>query len=160
MRNIEELLTEEGRMGVLAGEIKGVHGHAHWFNVARTGVSIALAEGGDPEVALLFGFYHDCRRENDGHDPEHGHRGALLAMHHHQMGWLDITQDQLALLMFACEHHSKGSVDSEDATVSSCWDADRLELPRVDCQTDPKYLGTETAKKMATYLFNFYQGEF
>lgn len=155
---LKDLLSKEGINEVYAGERTGCHSSRHWFKVAQLGVILAESEGVDPVVPLLFGFYHDCRRENDGYDPEHGHRAALLAMSHHQKGWLKITADQLATLMFACEHHNKGTTDEDDKTISACWDADRLDLPRVGIQTDPKFLGTNTAKVLAKYQMDFYNG--
>ncbi|CAM0028323.1 hypothetical protein VPHD148_0139 [Vibrio phage D148] len=155
---LENLLSAEGRNEVYAGERTGCHSSRHWFKVAQLGVLLARVSGGDPVVPLLFGFYHDCRRENDGYDPEHGHRAALLAHSHFQKGWLKIEPSQLDLLMFACEHHNKGSVDKEDPTISACWDADRLDLPRVGIQTDPEFLGTDAAKSLAMYQNNFYNG--
>ena len=156
---LKDFLTEEACKEVFAGERKGCHSSAHWFKVAQLGVLIATAEEVDPTVPFLFGFYHDCRRDNDGYDPEHGHRAAVLAHSHFQKGWLNISVANLDLLMFACEHHNKGAVDEECKIVSACWDADRLDLPRVGIQTDPKFLGTDTAKKLANYQFNFYNGE-
>lgn len=155
---LNDLLSKEGRDEVYAGERTGCHSSRHWFKVAQLGVILAESSGADPVVPLLFGFYHDCRRENDGFDPEHGHRAAVLAHSHFQKGWLKISIDQLNLLMFACEHHNKGSVDLDDKTVSACWDADRLDLPRVGIQTDPKFLGTDAAKVLAKYQEDFYNG--
>jgi hypothetical protein len=34
-----------------------------------------------------------------------------------------------------------------DITVQTCWDADRLDLPRVGIQPLPQFLCTEAAKK-------------
>lgn len=153
---LSDYLNEVAIKEVMSGDRSGCHNSAHWFKVSQLGTLIALAEGVDPVVPLLFGFYHDCRRENDGFDPNHGHRAALLALNHSHRGLLNISQDQLTLLMFACEHHTKGSVDSEDKVVSACWDADRLDLPRVGVQTLPEFLGTDTAKSLCEHQKDMY----
>lgn len=155
---IDHYLTKEGQDEVYSGERPGCHSSAHWFKVAQLGVLIALSEGADTVVPLLFAFYHDCRRENDGDDPEHGWRGGELAREHFEKGWLSITEDQLEILHYACEYHTDGKV-SEVATISACWDADRLDLPRVGIQTDPQYLTSRAAKTLAVHQAYFYEGK-
>ena len=39
---------------------------------------------------------------------------------------------------------------SNDITIQSCWDSDRLDLWRAGIEPDPKYLYTETAKELKT----------
>ena len=41
-------------------------------------------------------------------------------------------------------HHSGGQV-SEDATIQTCWDSDRLDLGRVGIFPSPKYLSDEAS---------------
>ena len=41
--------------------------------------------------------------------------------------------------------HSDGHVNA-DATIQSCWDADRLDLGRADIYPDEKFLSSEAAK--------------
>ena len=59
-----------------AGHRDGIHGHAHWRRVAENGLFVAQREGADPHAVLLFAILHDCRRQNDGHDPGHGPRAG------------------------------------------------------------------------------------
>ena len=57
-----------------------LHGLSHWERVGRNGLDLAAdTEGADADVVLLFALFHDSMRLNDGHDPEHGHRGGGLA---------------------------------------------------------------------------------
>lgn len=154
---LNELISKRARADIFRGEIKGIHDSNHWFIVSRLGMAIALAEEGDPEVALLFGLYHDCRRFNDGRDPEHGLRAAELVSKHFTEKDLNISMSQFTRLYEACKYHSDGLV-SKDVTISSCWDADRLDLVRVGWETDPKLLGTETAKHMALHQKGFFNG--
>lgn len=145
------MLSKEAQADCLAGERQGCHSSRHWYNVSRVAVLLAMQNGGDPAVASAFGWYHDCRRENDGEDPDHGHRGAVLALKHWQNGWLDLTREQADLLMFACQWHTAGHLD-DDPTVQACWDADRLDLPRVGKIVDPYYLNTDAAKEMVKLI--------
>ena len=84
-------------------------------------------------------------RERRPIDPEHGPRAAAFAAELHAEGMLAITAAQLELLQHACSEHANGFV-STDPTVGACWDADRLDLPRVWITPDPALLSTERAQ--------------
>ena len=130
-----------------AGRRSGIHGDAHWRRVGEAGLFLAEREGVSAHVVLLFAIFHDCRRENDGRDPEHGPRAAALA---EQIGHepLGLTVDELAALAHAMREHDRGRV-TRDALVGACWDADRLDLPRVGITTNPEFLSTETGRMAA-----------
>ena len=81
-------------------------------------------------MIFLFALLHDSMRLNDSIDPEHGPRAAAFAGELHAEGVLHATPGQLELLQYACFEHTNGLVSS-DPTVGVCWDADRLDLPRV-----------------------------
>jgi uncharacterized protein len=122
-----------------------VHGEEHWRCVAATGLALADGLGaGDRELVLLFGLLHDTRRENEHVDPGHGPRAVAYARELVDAGVLTLSGSRLELLCHAIDEHSNGLV-SEDATVGSCWDADRLHLPRVSIQPDPARFSTALA---------------
>jgi uncharacterized protein len=53
----------------------------------------------------------------------------------------------LLVLCEACTYHADGQV-SDDPTIGVCWDADRLDLPRVGIGIDRKYLSTAAARSI------------
>lgn len=117
-----------------------VHGLEHWDKVELNGVELAAnTPGADAEVVRLFALIHDCARENEGEDPDHGQRAAVVAGE-----MLDgvISDDQLALLQTACRDHESG-MTTPDPTIGCCWDADRLDLLRVGIVPEPAMLSTE-----------------
>jgi len=126
-----------------AGCRSGIHGDGHWRRVGEAGLFLAEHEGVSAHVVLLFAMLHDCRRENDGHDPGHGPRAAALA---EQIGHepLGLSADELATLAHAMRDHDRGRV-TRDPLVGACWDADRLDLGRVGITPDPRLLSTGTA---------------
>lgn|GEM_PF-1311853 len=128
----------------VAGERESIHGHEHWRRVGENGIDLAHKEGVSCHVALLFAILHDCRRENDGHDPGHGPRAAELAesVGHEALG---ITPDELRTLTYAMHHHDRGQV-TDDPLVGACWDSDRLDLIRVGTRPDPALLSTKSAR--------------
>lgn len=123
----------------------GIHGLPHWLRVERNGLKLAAAEGGDFDVVSLFALLHDSRRINDDADPEHGSRGARLAEQLRDAGFFDVTDEQLELLVYACEKHTEVTY-CDHPTVACCWDADRLDLTRIGVDPDPTMLNTETAR--------------
>jgi uncharacterized protein len=127
--------------------LDGVHGEAHWSRVRENGLRLAEETGADARIVELFAYLHDVKRQNDGWDPEHGLRSAAY------VGTLPrdlmpLTRDDLALLTYACTHHSDGLTQA-DITVQTCWDADRLDLGRVYIKPDPRKLCTLAAKNPA-----------
>ena len=124
-----------------------VHGDLHWRTVGRNGLWIAESVAGvDRTVVFLFALLHDSMRENDYTDPEHGPRAAVLAHALHAEGIVAIAAVQLELLTHACEEHTNGLV-SDDPTVGACWDADRLDLPRVGATPRPELFSTAVARE-------------
>jgi hypothetical protein len=68
----------------LRGQFKldwhGHHGASHWSRVRHNGLLLAEANGAQIHVVELFAFFHDARRVNEYEDPDHGKRGAELAL--------------------------------------------------------------------------------
>jgi uncharacterized protein len=92
---------------------------------------------------------HDSCREDDGSDSDHGTRAAEFAEYLASRNVLKISADQMDLLTTACRLHSDGLIP-EDVTISTCWDADRLDLGRIYIRPDPIRLCTEAARDPQT----------
>jgi uncharacterized protein len=126
-------------------DINGIHGIRHWSRVLVNGMRLAEETGANHKVIYAFSLLHDCRRENDDRDPEHGLRGAKHG---------GLVRDQLPsmsdvefeLFIYAAEHHTKGH-QKADITVQTCWDADRLDLFRVGIYPNPRLLCTDAARR-------------
>lgn len=123
------------------------HGQVHWRQVETNGLRLARINGADQKLVRLFAVYHDAKRENEGHDPKHGHRAAELALEDHGV-LFSLEQDDLDKLVYALQFHNGGHV-SDDLAIGTCWDADRMDLPRVGAKIDPKYMSTELGKDYA-----------
>ncbi|MGC4013561.1 MAG: hypothetical protein QM755_03430 [Luteolibacter sp.] len=124
-----------------------VHGPDHWKRVERNGLLLAGRTGADPEVVRLFALFHDSCRENDGHDPDHGARGAAYAADLRGTAF-DLDDARFELLTLACIGHTD-ELHHPDPTVGTCWDADRLDLGRVGMIPDPYYMSTAFGKEIA-----------
>lgn len=129
-------------------EWTGIHGAPHWARVRENGLRLARVTGAEIRVVEAFAFVHDSCRIDDNADPEHGLRAAEFARGLVRCRKLLLDQEELELLVRACEGHSSGRT-SEDITVCTCWDADRLDLGRVGVRPNAKYLCTEPAKNPA-----------
>lgn len=125
--------------------LEGFHGVTHWARVLENGLRLCEETGADPEVVRLFAVFHDARRFNESFDPGHGQRGAELAKALRGKVF-ELTDSQFALLETACIDHTD-ELTHPDATIATCWDADRLDLGRVGMTPDPKLLCTAAGRR-------------
>jgi len=125
----------------------GIHGASHWARVRDNGLRIAKLTDAHFEVVELFAFLHDSKRLNDGVDPDHGRRAAESAKTF-RGSLIKLSDEDLKLLVFACEYHSDGLTEA-DITVQTYWDADRLDLGRIGVKPKARYLCTSVAKEPA-----------
>lgn len=133
-------LTQQFLLGV-----RSIHGPTHWQRVETFGLKIAEQNGADEMIVRLFAIFHDSRRENENWDPEHGQRGAELAGTLRGT-YFELDDARMKTLAHACTYHADGFLH-DDPTIGACWDADRLDLPRVGIITDPRLLCTAAAKE-------------
>jgi uncharacterized protein len=106
-----------------------VHGPAHWRSVLVNGMKLGETLNGDRPLIAVFALLHDCRRENEWRDPQHGERAAAVARELNGR-FYDFSQSRLSKLGEAIHWHDAGKV-SQDIDISCCWAADRIELRRV-----------------------------
>ncbi len=130
-----------------AAQAWSLHGPDHWRRVERNGLLLATRTRANLNVVRLFALFHDSRRVNDGWDPHHGARGAELAASYRGNAF-QLADDEFDLLHYACVWHTEGT-RHEDATIATCWDADRLDLGRVGIIPDPKRMCTDIGRELA-----------
>ncbi len=139
--NIADDIDAAGLLKVAKGRFKlgpnSLHGPKHWQAVRRNGLVLADALGADADVVEAFALLHDCCREDEGHDPLHGHRAAEFAEVFNGC-YFNFEADRLELLMTAIRDHNGGQVSSEP-TLDACWSADRIELPRVGIKPSRRF---------------------
>lgn len=122
----------------------GIHGIGHWTRVWRIGMLLAPLTGANQRVVGFFAFVHDACRRDDKKDRHHGTRSARLAAKINTE-YLHLDEHELELLDRACRYHERGMITREP-TIGTCWDADRLDLRRIECRPDRNYLSTDSAK--------------
>ncbi|MBW2266448.1 MAG: hypothetical protein JRF28_09890 [Deltaproteobacteria bacterium] len=127
-----------------------LHGIDHWKRVEKNGLNLSQFTNADTDIVTCFAYLHDCMRMNENRDLEHGKRGAEYARKL-RSDIIDLTDDQFEILFFACEWHTKGK-HTDNITIATCWDADRLDLGRVGIIPSEKYLLTNEAKRIANKL--------
>lgn len=140
--NLKPIINEIIKNYVLP--IHGEHGVAHWARVLDNGQRLCKLTNANTTVVTLFAIFHDSRRLNECHDPDHGLRGADLAAE--LRGKLfDLPDQEFKLLYRACKGHTHERTHP-DVTIQTCWDSDRLDLGRVGITPHPSKLCTEAAK--------------
>lgn len=123
----------------------GIHGIRHWSRVYANGLRLAEKSEADVAVIELFALFHDSCRRSEGSDPDHGARGAELALDLHGR-YFQLNNQELDLLVEACRYHTHRQ-HHDNLTVGICFDADRLDLGRVGKRPDPGFLSTPAARE-------------
>lgn len=126
--------------------LHSIHGLAHWARVERNALFLASSVGANERIVSLFAYLHDCRRRNDGFDPGHGPRAAKYtnSIRHVLVG---LTDAEMKILTEACDGHTRRQ-RTDDPTIAVCWDADRLDLPRVGIRPRSMFFNTPLAISM------------
>jgi len=140
---VQHYVTEHG-----PGAKSLLHGASHWHRVEQSGLYLAArTHGADETVIRLFSLFHDSMRRHDGFDQGHGSRGATF-MEECRGTLFQLDLVRFEVLFTACRDHT--DVDrTDDPTIACCWDADRLDLPRVSITPQPKFFSTSTGRKLA-----------
>jgi uncharacterized protein len=125
-----------------------IHGIEHWHQVEYNGMMLAPRTGADIDIVRLFAIFHDSKRFDDGHDPEHGERGAEFAKECREAKLFEIDDARFEKLYHACKFHTHEH-SNDDPTISTCYDADRLDLGRVGFPLDPEKMATSLGSRIA-----------
>jgi uncharacterized protein len=124
------------------------HGVDHWDRVAKFGKTLYV-DGVDMNVVIAFAYLHDVERKNDDIDDGHGHRASILVDSIHQNYLRDFDAEQISLLKRACELHTLRH-RTGNITIDTCFDADRLDLPRVGITPEPERMATSQGARIAS----------
>ena len=112
-----------------------VHGMEHWKRVERNGLLLAT-EDVNVNVVRLFAYLHDHKRLSDGWDLEHGPRAAENMDNLRRTLLEGLTDEEFGMLRRACMEHTI-TERTGVPTIDACFDADRMDLPRVGYMPDP-----------------------
>lgn len=134
--------------GKLKISIDSIHGYNHWKNVEKIGHYLADRNGADKTIISFFAFLHDIGREKELNEPRHGEKSVEIIKKFFK---LKLNAAQYEKLLIAISEHDKVDAKSNDITIQTCWDADRLDLPRVGIFPDSKLLYTEIGKSQETF---------
>lgn len=129
-----------------------LHGTDHWRAVASQGISVAdiCGLGAQGRVAgALFGLFHDCRRENDGWDENHGQRAATAFLDWVQT--VTLPEDMIRHLADSLTLHDCGQV-TENKLIGIGWDADRSTLGRVGLEPDFTFFSCIPEARFDAYI--------
>ena len=133
----------------------GIHGLSHAQRVEKFGLMLAEKTDADRDVIIWFAYLHDSQRTDDGFDFNHGPDAARFVDTIRNAFLQELSDTQISKLKEACRLHTS-THRTWDITIDTCFDADRLDLPRVGNMPDPKRMATEQGAKYAgrTYIEN------
>ena len=122
-------------------QLGSIHGIEHWKRVERNGLLLATDDV-NIKVVRLFAYLHDHKRHSDGWDWEHGPRAAENLDNIRQNLLSELTDEEFGMLKRACMEHTIIN-RTGIPTIDACFDADRMDLPRVGYMPDPGKMASE-----------------
>ena len=147
MDNPNKLAIFKSSVAQMSLEPFGIHGPVHWSSVYHNCLNLYYMEIGTEATATYdwffwnFAMLHDCCRVSDHADIEHPYKAANMIPDGDPGTFND-------MLKIAIRDHSAG-MRSEEPIIAMCWDADRLELPRVNIVPVPSLMSTKSGQKLA-----------
>lgn len=149
----EDLIMQVRQYAMEGWKLGRIHGVSHWDRVRRNGILLA-EEGTNLLVVNLFAYLHDKCRIADGADIKHGERSAKLVLQLRDSLLKSLTDEEIHLLSEACRLHTVCD-RTGDPTIDVCFDADRLDLPRVGITPVPHKMATRRGADFARYPEKF-----
>jgi len=129
-------------------DVNGYHGKRHWEKVDKN-VSMMGAMKGSKEnikVCRLFAILHDAKRTTQGCCSDHGEEAVKwVEVNREELLGEWVSDDEFLLLKEAIAGHTRGEL-SFDPTIGCCWDADRMDLIRVETIPRREMFSTQAAK--------------
>lgn len=130
--------------------LNSIHGECHWERVAMFGRRLCYQDPNiNQRVVELFAYFHDCQRQNDNYDLEHGPRAALLLDTIRFDLLKNLSEKEFHQLQTACRIHTIQKAPTGDVTIDTCIDADRLDLGRIGIIPDPVRMLTHKGTMIA-----------
>jgi len=148
----EEILDRSLIQSQFKLPINSIHGISHWKQVEAIGHRLSASTKADKVVVSYFAYLHDSKRQNEDEDLGHGETASIYCEQLYKQGILKITENQLSQLLYACKFHSDSKAKTDDMTIATCWDADRLDLNRIGITPDSDFLYTNKGKSTAFEL--------
>lgn len=145
-----EQIKEFAKQGWELGEC---HGMPHWERVERNGLLLATEEV-NTTVVRLFAYLHDKWRIDNWEDLEHGKRAAENILKLRGTLLARLKDEEFEQLRKACELHTVCH-RTGDITIDTCFDADRLDLPRVGILPRPSKMATERGAYYAANMHKY-----
>src|SRR5262249_50540898 len=126
-----------------------LHCAGHGLKVDDNAIRLcARTPGADLLVCRLYAYLHDCQHGGgDEPDPEHGELAAEYVREHCRGLTAGLSAGQRDRLLEAVRGHEDDAT-SDDPTIAVCWDADRLDLARVDATPESGRLSTSAARRL------------
>lgn len=135
-------------------ELGTTHGVKHWDRVARFG-RILYQDGADMDVIMAFAYLHDSERMDNGRDIDHGKRASKHIDSIRNTKLRQLSDEQISKLKRACELHTT-THKTGDITIDICFDADRLDLPRVGIAPLPHKMATLKGRIAVTSILTIF----
>lgn len=131
------------------------HNKKHWNRVFKISKYIAELNNIQSDIFKYFALFHDVGRTDDEYNLNHGEKGANLAIKYRK--YIDLNDEEFEKLIFACKWHTKpldiNNKFYKDNIINICWDADKLDLVRLNMEIKKEKLFNKYSKLDSTIDF-------
>lgn len=129
----------------------GIHGPSHWTRVWDNVAELATTER-CLTIGRYFAILHDSQRASDNEDKIHGPQAALYA--HRVRHMINLSESDFSVLCRAMGEHCcakfyTNAQSEEEQIIQTCFDADRLDLPRCGYKVAELRLHSPGARQFA-----------
>lgn len=131
------------------------HNKKHWNRVFKLSKYIRELNGIESNIFKYFAMFHDVGRTDEDYNQNHGENGSKLAIKYRK--YINLTDEEFEKLIFACKWHTK-PLDTtnkffKDKIINICWDADKLDLVRLNIKINKEKLLNNYSKLDSTIDF-------
>jgi uncharacterized protein len=123
-----------------------VNGPEHWERAWQNAQVLIPQTKANATVVELFCYLHDCCRIHHGQEPGHG-LAASKFIEEHKGEFSFLSEKEYQLLLKACGEHTFLQ-HSDEPTIATCWDANRLDIGRIGICPKEQFLITPAAKDL------------
>ncbi|MCL2331044.1 MAG: hypothetical protein FWC61_00680 [Proteobacteria bacterium] len=128
--------------------LTGSHGIEHTHGVGRFSLDVSLSLDYNPVPALFAAALHDCARQHNAYDEEHGPNAVPVAkkLFAGKLGdWLGKAEQKSVII--AIRDHTIG-MNAKNPISAALWDADRIRLSW-SWGYEPEYFSTNEGRRIA-----------
>jgi uncharacterized protein len=138
-KKVLKSIIEEYSLNLLSG----MNGLNHWSRVLENALLLSEYNNANKNIIIAFSLFHKIKRNNEEHDQNEGIKSAEFLRYYEDQ--LNLTEEEFDETYLACKNISE-YMFHENKNISTCWDAERLDLMRTGLYPKESNMNSDYAK--------------